>query len=57
MRYANHLIKYSHVGSEKPWKLLLLDSHESHKFMSFQLKYTDNYIRLFYFLSHFKHIL
>ena len=30
MQYLNHLIKYARAGPNKPWKVLLLDSHESH---------------------------
>lgn len=30
MQYLNHLIKYSHASPNKLWKILLLDSYESH---------------------------
>ena len=57
MEYAKHLIKYTNAGPNKPWKLLLLDGHESHRYKPFQLKCAENHIRLFYFPSHLTHIL
>jgi len=30
MQYLDHLIKHTHAGPNKLWKILLLDSHESH---------------------------
>jgi len=57
MDYLDHLIEYTHAGPEKPWKLLLLDSHESHIYLPFQLKAAENHIKLFWFPSHLTHIL
>ena len=57
MEYLDHLIQYSRAGPEKPWKLLLLDGHESHRTEQFQLKATEHHIKLFYFPSHLTHIL
>ncbi|RKF76592.1 putative sda1 domain protein, partial [Golovinomyces cichoracearum] len=47
MKYADHLIKYSHAGRNKPWKLLLLDGHESHRYDPFELKLAENHIKAF----------
>ncbi|RKF75139.1 putative sda1 domain protein, partial [Golovinomyces cichoracearum] len=57
MKYADHLIKYSHAGRNKPWKLLLLDGHESHRYDPFVLKLAENHIKAFWFPSHLTHIL
>lgn len=35
MEYAKHLIKYTNAGPSKPWKLLLLDGYESHRYEPF----------------------
>jgi hypothetical protein len=35
MQYLDHLIKYSKARLEKPWKILLLDGHESHRYKPF----------------------
>ena len=35
MRYLNYLIKYSKAGPDKPWKILLLNGHESHHYKPF----------------------
>jgi hypothetical protein len=51
------LIKYSKAGSDKPWKILLLDGHESHHYKPFQLKAAEHHIKLFYFPSHLTHVL
>lgn len=57
MQYLNHLIKHSKAGLNKPWKILLLDGHESHHYKPFQLKAAEHHIKLFYFPSHLTHIL
>ncbi|KAF5202127.1 Transposase protein, partial [Thalictrum thalictroides] len=57
MEYADHLIKHTRAGPKKPWKILLLDSHESHCYEPFQLKCTESHIYLFYFPSHLTHAL
>jgi hypothetical protein len=57
MDYLDHLIKFSHAGPDKPWKILLLDSHESHHTDAFQLKAAENHIKLFPFPSHLTHAL
>jgi hypothetical protein len=57
MQYLDHSIKYAKAGPEKPWKLLLLDSHESHHYKPFQLKAAEHHIKLFYFPSHLTHVL
>jgi hypothetical protein len=57
LQYLDHLIKYSHAGSKKPWRILLLDGHKSHCTDLFQLKAAKNNIKLFYFLSHLTYIL
>jgi hypothetical protein len=35
MKYLDHLIKYLRAGLDKPWKILLLDSHELHVYKPF----------------------
>jgi hypothetical protein len=35
MKYLNYLIKYSRARLDKPWKILLLDGHESHVYKLF----------------------
>jgi hypothetical protein len=55
--YLDHLIQYVRAGPNKPWKILLLDSHESHKTDEFQLKAGLNNICLFYYLSYLTHAL
>jgi hypothetical protein len=35
MKYLNYLIKYSKARLDKPWKILLLDGHESHHYKPF----------------------
>ncbi|RKF84064.1 putative multidrug resistance protein fnx1 [Golovinomyces cichoracearum] len=57
MKYADHLIKYSHAERNKPWKLLLLDGHESDRYDPFVLKLAKNHIKAFWFPSHLTHIL
>ena len=57
MEYLDHLIEYTRAGPTKPWKLLLLDGHESHHYEPFQLKATENHIKLLYFPSHLTHAL
>jgi hypothetical protein len=57
MQYLNHLIKYSHASPNKPWKIFLLDSHESYHTDLFQLKAAEHHIKLFYFPSHLTHVL
>jgi hypothetical protein len=57
MEYSDHLIKHTRAGPNKPWKILLLDSHESHCFEPFQLKCAENHIYLFYYPSHLTHAL
>jgi hypothetical protein len=31
LKYLDHLILHLQAGLEKPWKILFIDSHESHK--------------------------
>lgn len=57
IQYAKHLILHTKAGPNKPWKLLLLDSHESHQYEPFQLECAKNHIHLFYFPSHLTHAL
>lgn len=57
MEYAEHLVKHTRAGPTKPWKILLLDSHESHVFPPFQLKCAENHIHLFYYPSNLTHAL
>jgi hypothetical protein len=57
MEYLDHLIQHSHAGPDKPWKLLLLDGHESHRYELFQLKAAEHRIKLFYYPSHLTHVL
>jgi hypothetical protein len=40
MQYANHPTKHTHAGPQKPWKVLLLDGHESHHFNPFTFRRT-----------------
>jgi hypothetical protein len=47
MKYLNHLIKYLRARLNKPWKILLLDGHESHVYKLFQLKAGEHNIKLF----------
>ena len=35
MKYLDYLIKYSKASPNKPWKILLLDGHESHVYKPF----------------------
>ena len=35
MKYLDYLIKYLRARPDKPWKILLLDSHESHVYKPF----------------------
>jgi hypothetical protein len=55
--YLNYLIHHIRAGPNKPWKILLLDSHESHKTDEFQLKAALNNIYLYYYPSHLTHAL
>jgi len=57
IKYLNHLIKYLRARLEKPWKILLLDGHESHVYKPFQLKAGEYNIKLFWFPSHLIHVL
>jgi hypothetical protein len=57
LEYLDHLILHLRAGPSKPWKILLLDSHESHKTDAFQLKAVENHIYPFYFPSHLTHAL
>ena len=57
LQYLDHLIKHTRAGPTKPWKILLLDGHESHRTDAFQLKAAENHIKLFYFPSHLTHAL
>jgi hypothetical protein len=57
LQYMDHLIKHSRAGPDKPWKILLLDGHESHRTDLFQLKAAENHIKLFYFPSNLTHVL
>jgi hypothetical protein len=57
LQYFDHLIKHTRAGPTKPWKILLLDGHESHRTDAFQLKAAENHIKLFYFPSHLTHAL
>ena len=57
MEYLDHLIEHSHAGPDKPWKLLLLDGHESHRYDPFQLKAAEHHIKLFFYPSHLTHVL
>ena len=57
LEYLDHLILHLRAGLSKPWKILLLDSHESHKTDGFQLKAMQNHIFSFYFPSHLTHAL
>jgi hypothetical protein len=57
LQYMDHLIKESRAGPEKPWKLLLLNGHESHMTDEFKLRAAENHIKLFYFPSHLTHAL
>ena len=57
MDYLDHLIEHSRAGPNKPWKMLLLDGHESHRTDTFQLKAAENHIKLFFFPSHLTHVL
>jgi hypothetical protein len=50
--YLNYLIYYIYTGPNKPWKILLFDSYESHKTDEFQLKAVLNNIYLYYYCSH-----
>ena len=45
------------LGLNKPWKILFLDGHESHRYDPFQLKAAEHHIKLFYFPSHLTHVL
>jgi hypothetical protein len=57
LQYLDHLILHLRAGPTKPWKILLLDSHESHKTDAFQLKAVENHIYPFYYPSHLTHAL
>jgi hypothetical protein len=57
IQYLDHCIKHSHAGINKPWKILLLDGHESHHTDLFKLKAAENHIKLFWFPSHLTHAL
>ena len=47
IQYLDHLIEHTHAGLNKPWKILLFESQESHKTDPFQLKAAENHIKLF----------
>ncbi|PMD51184.1 uncharacterized protein K444DRAFT_544113 [Hyaloscypha bicolor E] len=47
IKYLDYLIKYSRAGLDKSWKILLLDSYESHVYKPFQLKAGKHNIKLF----------
>ena len=55
--YLDYLIHHVRTSPNKPWKILLLDSHESHKTNEFQLKVTLNNIYLYYYPSYLTHAL
>jgi hypothetical protein len=57
LQYLEHLIKHLRAGPTKPWKILLLDSHESHTTYEFQLLAQNNHIYPFYYPSHLTHAL
>jgi hypothetical protein len=57
MEYLDHLILHTKAGPNKPWKALLLDGHESHHYLPFQLKAAEHHIKLIYFPSHLTHAL
>jgi hypothetical protein len=57
LEYLDHLIKHTRAGPTKPWKILLLDGHESHHTNDFKLMAAENHIKLFYFPSHLTHVL
>jgi DDE superfamily endonuclease len=56
MEYLDHFIEHSHARPDKPWKLLLLDGHESHRYDPFQLKAAEHHI-MFYYPSYLTHVL
>jgi hypothetical protein len=57
LKYLDHLILHLQASLEKPWKILLIDSHESYKTNNFQLKAIQHYIFPFYFPFHLTHAL
>jgi len=57
MQYGEHLIKHSHAGPNKPWKILLLDGHQTHHLNEFKLLLLTNNISPFYYPSHLTHAL
>jgi hypothetical protein len=57
LEYIDHLIKHTRAGPDKPWKILLLDGHESHHTEEFKIRAQENHILPFYFLSHLTYIL
>ena len=57
MEYLEHLIKHTRASVSKPWKLLLLDGHITHKFPDFVVKAYKHHIALHVFPSHLTHAL
>jgi hypothetical protein len=57
LQYLEHLILHLQASLTRPWKILLLNSHESHKTPKFQLLAQNNHIHPFYYPSHLTHAL
>jgi len=55
--WLRHFIKHVGAGPDKPWRLLLMDSHGSHENPDFVLLALENHIEPFTFPSHMTHIL
>jgi hypothetical protein len=57
LEWLAHFIKYTDSGPDKPWKILLLDSHSTHEAPYFVLNALYNHIELIEFPSHMTHVL
>jgi hypothetical protein len=57
MEYLDHLILHAKAGPNEPWKVLLLDGHESHRHLPFPLKAAEHHIKLVFYPSHLTHAL
>ena len=55
--WLKHFIKYIGAGPDKPWKMLLLDGHITHKNSDFVILAHKNHIKPFEYPSHLTHVL
>ena len=55
--WLNHFIKHTKARLDKPWKLLLLDSHITHENPDFVILAHENHIKPIEYPSHLTHVL